>query len=178
MSCRCRGGGFYWRPRLPGMRQYSPTFQLTEGPAKLLKCVNLIYTRFIYGELHSECYKFHKVVSPDTWNEINNKPLPEKKNRVLKCVNVRLHGKTFLAQVWPTTIIWPYANTTVSVKHMLFALCSLSDNWQLLVKHPIRHLTSSPKHLSSRPNHLSSIYKTSGRQAQSIWQTSVRRLIS
>ncbi len=79
--------------------------------------------------------------------------------------------------------------TTVSIKRLLLALCSLSDNWQLLVKHPIKHLTSSPKHLSSGPKHLSSIYKASDRQVQSmldrclgpkksnVWQTSVRCFI-
>ena len=64
----------------------------------------------------------------------------------------KVHFEKFLRPPSRSLLVDPY--TTISVKHLLFPLCSLSDNWQLLVKQPVKHLTSSPKHLSSGPKHL------------------------
>ncbi len=41
----------------------------------------------------------------------------------------------------------------------------MSDTWQLIVKHPLKHLSSSTQHLSSDTKRLSSMYQASVKQA-------------
>ena len=52
--------------------------------------------------------------------------------------------------------------------YLLFALCLLSDNWQLLVKHSVKQPKASVKHI-----HVQSI----GSNKSNVWQTSVRCVV-
>ncbi len=80
------------------------------------------------------------------------------------CSQVSVYGRVFI-------IVY----TGVSVKCLLFVLCSLSDNWQLQWSIPSSiWSTRNPKHLSSGSKYLSSNHEASARQVQSIWQMSVR----
>ena len=63
--------------------------------------------------------------------------LLEKRKPVISC-----HARVHLTR-------W-FDYTTISIKRLTDALCCMSDTWQLLVKHPLKHLSSDTKHLSSK----------------------------